>query len=289
MDAHTIALNLNGTWRNGQGSAPCPVCQTERRRDQNALSISENSGRLLLHCFRSGCDFSDIAKAINLPTGASQADPVDIGEMKAKRDAYSAAQLAKARGLWERSKQIAGTKGETYFRGRGITVPLPAALRFMPDIFHGPSGSYASAIIAKVEPTGAIHRTFLDKQGAKLSKSAKMMLGQCAGGAVRLREGEKALLVGEGIESTLSAALALENASTAVWACLSTSGMKSLTLPLMPGELIIAPDNDAAGSEASQCLANRAMALGWSVSLFPPPSNFGDWNDHVLGVGDAAA
>ena len=48
MDGRTIAHNLGGAWRNGRGNAPCPICQPERRRDQTALSISEEGGNDVL-------------------------------------------------------------------------------------------------------------------------------------------------------------------------------------------------------------------------------------------------
>jgi hypothetical protein len=58
IDAHTLTHNLGGHWKNGRGQAPCPICQPERRRDQIALSVSEQGGKLLLYCFKSHCPFA---------------------------------------------------------------------------------------------------------------------------------------------------------------------------------------------------------------------------------------
>jgi len=74
MDAQTITHNLGGAFRNGSGQAPCPVCQPERRRDQNALSIKQRDGRLLLYCFKQRCSFVEIANAANLPLEGVQVD-----------------------------------------------------------------------------------------------------------------------------------------------------------------------------------------------------------------------
>ena len=63
MEARSLTQRLGGTWRNGRGQAPCPCCQTERRRDQVALSISQAGDKLLLWCFKSGCSFVEIANA----------------------------------------------------------------------------------------------------------------------------------------------------------------------------------------------------------------------------------
>lgn len=290
MDAQSITRNLGGEWRAGYGTAPCPVCQPERRRDQRGLSMAESGGRLLVHCFKSRCGFGDIARALNLPPDRKAPDPQAETALRAKRDAYAAEQLAKARALWDRSVPIVGTAGERYLRSRGITIPLPTSLRFARDLFHGPSGRYACAVVARIEPTGAVHRTFLDKRSAaKLPKSAKMMLGSTQGGAVRLSEGGGPLLVAEGVESALSAAQALGDASVRAWAALSTSGMKSLDLPTAPRELIIAPDADEPGREAAQSLAARAHRIGWRVSILPPPDGCGDWNDAIRMEADHAA
>ena len=189
MNAHTLTNNLGGSWRNGRGQAPCPICQAERRPDQNALSICESNGKILLYCFKRCCSFAEIANAIDLPLDSAQID------LRASRDAdrrqaeYTAHQLTKARSLWDAARPIAGTMAEAYLRGRGITVPLPSSLRFMPDIYHGPSASQSCAMVADVQPTGGVHRTYFDTRGNRLTKNAKMMLGPCCGGAVRLSGG----------------------------------------------------------------------------------------------------
>jgi hypothetical protein len=60
-------------------------------------------------------------------------------------------------------------------------------------------------MIAMVEGAGgaAVHRTYLRADGAGKADvtQAKMMLGRCAGGAVRLSDGPGPLVVAEGIET----------------------------------------------------------------------------------------
>jgi len=53
----------------------------------------------------------------------------------------------------------------------------------------------------------AIHRTFLARDGSGKASvdPQKMMLGPCQGGAVRLAASAGKLMVGEGIETCLSA------------------------------------------------------------------------------------
>ncbi|WP_299986666.1 toprim domain-containing protein [uncultured Ruegeria sp.] len=277
MNGSDLTYKLGGVWRNGRGSAPCPVCQQERRKDQNALSITENGGTLLLFCFKGGCGFSDIANAANVPATITRADPEAQREANKKRREYEANKLRQARGIWEACHPIERTKAAAYLRGRGITCPLPPALRFAPDIFHSPSTSWAMAMVADVT-TGGIHRTFFDKKGNRLGKSAKMMLGPCCGGAVLLSGAAGPLVVCEGIETGLSLLSGLLSEPATVWATLSTSGMKALRLPDKPGALIIATDGDPAGRDAGNALASRANALGWNVSIMPAPDGQ-DWND----------
>lgn len=272
---------LGGAFQNGRGNAPCPVCQQERRLDQNALSIRVSDGRLLVYCFKGGCSFADIASAINLPRVAFEGDLDVQRNAIEKRTKYQATTKSNARRSWDAARFIGGTKAEAYLRGRGITITLPDSLRFLPDIYHTPSGQFLCAMVADVQPSGGIHRTFFTKQGQRIQKNAKMMLGPCSGGAVRLSEGDGPLVAAEGIETALSLVELLSEQSPTVWAALSTSGMKGLQLPKEPHSLIIAPDGDDAGRKASQVLAQRASMLGWDVSLLVAPEG-ADWNDVLM-------
>ena len=137
IDARTLTLDLGGKWYRAYGAAPCPVCQPERRKGQNALTVNDGrDGRLLLHCKKSGCDFRDILSA----AGMSRADyaPPDP-ETLVQRDAEQRAEIEKrsrqAQALWQASDPITGTLAETYLRGRGITCELPSTLRYQPVCF----------------------------------------------------------------------------------------------------------------------------------------------------------
>ena len=281
--AQTFTNSLGGEWLGRSGLAPCPICQPERRRDQRGLSIRAEGGTLLAFCHKSGCDFRDIVQATGLPRDALRIDPRAAQQVDAKRDAYAAEQLAKARRLWTLCKPLQGTKGEAYLRGRGINCALPASLGWAADAFHGPSASWLSALVGDVA-TGGVHRTYFEKTGQRIGSNAKMMQGPCAGGAVALSEAQGPLVVCEGIETGLSLLSGLLAGPATVWAALSTSGMKALALPRSPGELIVATDSDDAGAGllAGYALAERAAARGWRVSMLPAPDGM-DWNDALRG------
>jgi phage/plasmid primase-like uncharacterized protein len=105
--------------------------------------------------------------------------------------------------------------------------------------------------------------------------------GPMKGAAVRLaqpRDGE--ILIGEGIESTLSA---MQLFCLPGWAALCANGIEALELPSDVRKIIIAADNDesGAGQRATLRAHDRWVAEGRSVRILLPP-NVGDFNDVLL-------
>jgi len=284
-DARSLTTALGGRWHGRYGTAPCPVCQPQTRKDQNALCLSNGSdGRLLAHCKRAGCAFTDILAAAGITPGDYRPpDPATIAQREAERRAEAEKKARQAHRLWREAEPIAGTVAESYLRGRGITCGLPDKLRYQPACWH-PSAKLLPALVALVDGGAgfAVHRTYLrpDASGKADIEPAKAMLGSTQGGAVRLSEGLETLVVAEGIETALSLASGLLGRPATIWAALSTSGMRGLRLPPSPGQLTVATDSDdgGAGHAAGQDLAERAHGLGWQVSLLPAPDGR-DWND----------
>jgi phage/plasmid primase-like uncharacterized protein len=292
-DAKELTLALGGRWHARYGAAPCPVCQPEGRKGQNALTLADGeNGRLVLDCKKSACAFLDILAAAGLRSGDyTPPDAATVAQRKAQQSADAEKRAAQAKRLWLEAQPIAGTLAETYLRGRGITASLPATLRFHPECWHGPTARRLPAMVAAVQGAGspAVHRTWLSADG--LGKAdidpQKAMLGAVTGGAVRLADGPGLLVVAEGIETALSLTSGLLHAPATVWAALSTSGIRGLHLPPTASRLTIAPDGDTPGREAANALAERAHALGWQVSLLPAPDGR-DWNDILNMKGEAA-
>lgn len=289
-DAHDLTLKLGGRWYQHYGSAPCPVCQPEGRKRQNALTLRDGmGGRLLAHCKRLGCDFRDILAAAGIAAGDYRApDQRELVQRETSRMVEAFKRARQAERLWNEAQPITGTPAETYLReARGITCPLPNTLRFHPACWHGATANRHPAMVALVEGGDdfAVHRTYLRPDGS--AKAAfdpnKTMLGAVAGGAVRIADATGPLIVAEGIETALSLACGLLRGPATIWATLSTSGMRGLRLPPETGRLTIASDGDDAGQAAAFALAERAHAQGWSVSLLPAPQGR-DWNDVVRGI-----
>jgi hypothetical protein len=292
-DAKELTVTLGGRWHGRYGTAPCPVCQPEQKHGQNALTLADgNNGRLMLNCKKSSCAFLDILAAAGLRSGDyTPPDPATIAQRKAQQRADAEKRAIQAKRLWLEAQPITGTIAETYLRGRGITAPLPATLRFHPECWHGPTAKRWPAMVGAVQGANrpAVHRTYLRPDGSSKADidPPKAMLGAVAGGAVRLADGLGPLVVAEGIETALSLVSGLLHAPATVWAALSTSGIRGLHLPPTASRLTIAPDGDKPGREAANALAERAHALGWQVSLLPAPDGR-DWNDILIMDGKAA-
>lgn len=289
MNARDLTLALSGSWHRSYGTAPCPVCQPDRRRDQNALTLADASdGRLLLNCKKSACAFRDITTAAGITSGTyTPPDSSTLARREAERKVEAAKREKAVRALWAETVQICGTLAETYLRRRGIACVLPQTLRFHPECWHGPTATRRPALVARVDGVDglAIHRTYLLRDGsgkAGLEGGDKLMLGSTSGGAVRLSEGHPRLVVAEGVESALSLLCGLLDGRATVWAVLSTSGLRSLRLPNQPARLTIACDGDKPGRHAAHALARRAQAAGWNVDLFDPGDGT-DWNDRLMG------
>lgn len=284
-DARELTLALGGRWHRRYGAAPCPVCQSERRKGQNALTVADGrNGRLVLDCKKSACAFLDILAAAGLRSGDYRApDPATLAQREREAKAEAEKRATQAKRLWREAQPIAGTVAETYLRdARGISCPLPATLRFHGACWHGATAKRHPALIAAVQGSGAaaVHRTYLrpDGLGKAAIDPAKTMLGATAGGAVRLAGGPSRLVVAEGIESGLSLLCGMLDGPATVWAALSTSGLRGLRLPPQSGRLTVACDGDGPGREAAHNLAERAHALGWQVSILDP-GNGADFND----------
>lgn len=288
-DALDLTHNLGGQWHGAYGTAPCPVCQQERRKDQNALTLTDGPVGVLVHCKKSECEFRDIMGLLGFAgSDYRRVDTNQLAQRQATRELVALRKEAAARRLWAEAVPIEGTPAEAYLRTvRCITCPLPATLRFHRAAYHGPTRQRIPAIIAEIQGTEnfAVHRTFLRSDGlgkANLPGGDKLMLGSMAGGAVWLSEGYQRIVIAEGIETGLSLACGLLSEPASILAALSTSGMRNLHLPPTPARLTIAQDGDQPGRDAAYELALRAHALGWAVSLLDPGDGK-DFNDVLLG------
>ena len=150
-DVRSITEQLGGRWYGRYGTAPCPCCQFEGRRDQDALTITDGDGRVLMHCKKTNCHIKEIRIASGLSSGDyTPRSDEEIAQRNAEAKLMENRKAAQAAICWKESQPIAGTIAETYLRGRGITAPFGNCLRFHPDAWHGPTAQRLPAMVAAV-------------------------------------------------------------------------------------------------------------------------------------------
>jgi putative DNA primase/helicase len=294
MRAETLATALGGRKVGFAWTACCPAHEDRRP----SLAITETKdGTVLVRC-HAGCDQRNVIEALRAlglwgrarryhrsPFESHDcAQPSEI-----EPDTIKRTQTALA--IWQQSQPGVRTPVATYLRSRGLTISLPPSIRFHAGLKH-PTGTIWPAMVALVtrgidgEPVG-IHRTFLarDASGKAPVEPAKMMLGACGGGAVRLGLPVEVLLVGEGIETCLSA---MQATGYPAWAALSTAGVCGLELPRGVRDVIVLADGDDPGEAAAQESASRWKRQGLRVRIARPPRGM-DFNDLLMHRGSLIA
>ena len=284
MSAESIAFGLRGRKAGRGWSARCPA-----HDDRNpSLSIRDSaSGGVLVKCF-AGCPKNEVIaslKALGLwfdkTTWRASIKPLKPSAMKQTADDQTRTSITLS--IWKACVPASRTLVEIYVRSRGLVLPATPTLRFHPNLKH-PSGEHWPAMVALVcDYDGAplaIHRTFLARNGVGKASvdPQRMLLGPSRGGAVRLAEPSKIIMVGEGIETCLAA---MQATGLPAWAALSASGLTSLELPDTVRDIIMLADADEAGEAAAQTCARRWIKQGRRVRIARPPTNQ-DFNDLLI-------
>ena len=271
MSAAELVKALGGS----NGMARCPA-----HDDCNpSLAVSEGrNGQVLIHC-HAGCEQAVVIKVLKSrglwpdygecrPRGKT----VKLLSKESEQDRVRAAMQ-----IWEDSRPAAHGPVREYLNCRGIVIEVPPVLRFHEAM---------NAMIALVQHVdgsfGGIQRVFLERddygtwkrQGGQATKS----LGAIKGGAIRLTPNGQVLRLAESIED----AMALNQMAPApTWAVPGAGFMRHFVPRRETRQLVLAPDNDAAGNAAILAATPvlRPM-LHKLLQLLPPPGC--DWCD-VLG------
>lgn len=276
MRADAVAAALNAKRVGAGWIARCPA-----HDDRNpSLSIRATAdGTAILKCF-AGCERSAILDHLEGRVVNRRTDPTSgtVSKSEAERTRL-------ALRIWSECIPGGGTPVENYLRSRGITLPVPADLRFTPLLRHS-SGVMLPAMVALVRDANgapvALHRTFLTHDGTNKANvmPSKMMLGPCGRATVRLGDVGVSLLVGEGVETSLSAMTAT---GIPAWAALSASGLRGIIVPTTVTDIVVLADGDAAGEAAAQVAARRLQRPGRRVRIARPPAE-SDFNDLLVSM-----
>lgn len=229
-----------------------------------------------------------------------QARPLNPRELQRQRAARRATEMAERErklrfcaDVWRGTVEAKGSPVEAYLKARGITLPIPPAIRFHPaaplayptEERPNPTTRPAMVAIATAEDgksAAGLHVTALrpDGSGKASLDNPRRMFGDLLGAVVQLapfpESGE--LAIAEGIETALSYR---QMTGTPTWAGLSTAGLRRFETPRGLSRLVIAADGDAAGMEAARDLAERASRRCEAL-IMPAPAGT-DWNDALKG------
>jgi len=279
MTAPEIARILGGACRSGLWwRCRCPVHGSRGP----TLALRDGERGVIPYC-HAGCSQADILTELQrrgLLVRTIANPPVRDRSRAYARDP-DVGRIATARRIWDAAQAGGATPLKAYLTGRGIgTAPSPV-LRYAPAL-RRPDGSKRPAMVARVDDVDGrligVHRTWIaqDKSGGwhRLDRAS---LGTIRGGAVRLASPAEALMVGEGIETCLSA---MQATGQSAWAALSTSGLVGLILPRIVRGVIILADHDlsGAGERAAYAAAARWFAEGRTVRAGVPPARVTDFN-----------
>jgi hypothetical protein len=274
----------------------CPFCDAGSNRVFSVKLTDDDFA--VYNCFHCG------KKGYVRSGHAAKRSPEEIAERKRQADIAEAAEKKAdsdeaLRTYWNDHKPFYGSLAERYLR---ITrrIDLDAFPRLdevfglstdyvWDDTARGHRGALVErpclvALVRNIltdEPQ-AVHRTLLTSDNPP-QKITRLSRGPTAGGAIKLSPHDEVtadLLIGEGIETALSASIIVK--LRPVWSVVSCSGIAKF--PIIPGleRLQIAVDNDGgAGQHAAAECVERMTAAGIEV-ITHKPTVAKDFNDILL-------
>jgi putative DNA primase/helicase len=144
--------------------------------------------------------------------------------------------IVEAGAIWNQTQPAVDSLVATYLATFGVRGPLPATVRYHPDLLGWPKNTPAMVSLVASPWDGAplgVHRTRLarDGSGRAAVESPEAQTGYTGynrSGVVRLAEPGDTLIVGTSIESSL---LAMEKTGLPAWAMPSDSGWSRFVPP----------------------------------------------------------
>jgi Toprim domain len=277
---------------------PCPLCSHSRRTINQrkpvfAIKLKAPDFAIFncVHCGESGYVHPDRSHVIDLTQRKQLRAKSDRLEREDRQP-----RTALALQLWDERQPFRGSPAETYLRDtRGLGAWLDAfnldqSIGFHPACpFDKDRLPCMVALVRNIqtdEPQ-AIHRTAL-KLGPKPERIDRPSYGPIAGGAIKLSPDDEVthgLLIGEGIETVLSASLLLK--VKPCWSVLSRSGIAKF--PILAGVecVTIAVDNDKSGDGQRDAAKLVERLVGAGVEAITTQTNLAkDFNDMLRGGAD---
>jgi len=287
MIAPTISfrdIELLTGGRLGVHDVPCPVCGPHKRgasAKRKVLRIwHESSGFASYCCPR--CAIRGYARAEGeVRTVDRTTIEKQRAQAKSRERADAARQLDKAQWLWRSACPAEGTPVVRYLESRGLTLRIPATIRFseprkpdhhpaMVTAFGFPSEPAPERLYIDDSAVAGAHLTFLKRDGSAKAEVTpnKITIGRCLGVPLVLAPVNDigGLAIAEGIENALSAHCAT---GLGAWAAGGASRLPALAdaVPDYTECVTVMMDTDPAGRRGSAELAARLIARGIEARL----------------------
>jgi phage/plasmid primase-like uncharacterized protein len=295
--------NIKLYGRGGNLAGPCPVCGGT---DRFAVHLSKQvfncrscggkgHGAVSFVMFADGVGFIEAIKRINIsapPTDGDKTGTISdpVGDDEAKR-------TSAALRLWREAGPIEGTIGIRYLERERSIFDLPPdphnVLRFHRHcvfgqdktgkcIFHGCVLALYRDIVTN-EPTG-VHRIALDANGKLIGR---MGLGRKQGSAIKFWDDSQVtsgLVIGEGVETTIAAAMHVQLRGTALrpaWSLVDAGNLERFPILGRVEHLTVLADADAnkRGQHAARTCAKRWAEAGRQAEVLIPDQLGEDFND----------
>jgi putative DNA primase/helicase len=264
LDAAGIILRKHGP---GNYRAPCPRCDRGPKDDALGVTI-DTGGAAVWHCFR--CEWAGGWR----PRDAMPTRPAKVARVPDRPLADGLA--AGWSRFWDACQPItADSPPGKYLARRCCRLP-PNDVRWHPKAWHPAERLSIPAMVALItdiltaRPI-SLHLTYLAADGSRKAAIARprLYLGghRKAGGVVRLwadHEMTTGLLIGEGLETVLSAARAF----TPAQACLDAANVATFPVLLGIEALTIVADDDEAGRRAARECSTRWTEAGREVRVW---------------------
>ena len=220
-DAADIARALRGFKDSAVWRITCPFTARHRKRKGSSgptVVLAVRSFGLSCRC-EFGCASDDLQQWL------ATRGFVDGGDgVQHKADEEAAA-------IWKLCRPIEGTHAEVYFRGLGVTEPLPPTLRFRPPgQFRLPM--VAAIIQAQDRSPIALHLLVLDRKESRLAdiSNPRLTVGALGRGAVQLAAAGEHLELFDTIEEGL---VAMQATGWPAWVTLGAWRRNRVEVPQM--------------------------------------------------------
>jgi putative DNA primase/helicase len=291
-DHDTIEYSADRIIRGLGGDPNTGMCRCPAHDDRKpSLHVEEKGGRTVFYC-RAGCTQAAVMEELRYRGLWGKTNP-HRAESFYKHDEEEHQRRHRARNILH-AATASGRKPDDYLRGRSITETPGTAHLLSANDAERLTGKRFPAMVFPIvqrtsedlQTTGA-HVTFLTEDGSANvrdgeGKSLRLTYGTVKGGFIPLGSdidddaGDSSLIIGEGVETALSAMqlTGLRGVATS-----GTANMAAVNPP-RASELLIAADNDDPGRKAANRLAERLEFEGrGKVKIVLPPDPGKDWND----------